>query len=79
MYSPAIEGIVGWLSKAVDVAENEQQKKSLQLLIQFYKTGDLKTFDDYSIAWVNDVNSRPDVVNGFIEVYMDPYWKEGQL
>lgn len=77
MYSPAIEKIVGWLEKAVTVAENDQQKKALQLLIQFYRTGDLKTFDDYSIAWANDVNSRMDVVNGFIEVYMDPIGKKG--
>jgi dipeptidyl-peptidase-3 len=77
MYSPAIEKIVGWLEKAVTVAENDQQKKALQLLIQYYRTGDLKTFDDYSIAWANDVNSRIDVVNGFIEVYMDPIGKKG--
>ncbi|MDB5249142.1 MAG: Dipeptidyl-peptidase [Segetibacter sp.] len=77
MYSASIEKIVGWLEKAAGVAENEQQKKALQLLIQYYKTGDLKTFDEYSIAWVNDVNSRLDVVNGFIEVYMDPIGKKG--
>ena len=72
MYSPAIEKIVYWLEKASTVAENAQQKKALNLLAQFYKTGDLHTFDEYSIAWVNDVNSRIDVVNGFIEVYHDP-------
>jgi dipeptidyl-peptidase-3 len=77
MYSPAIERIVGWLEKAINVAENEQQKKTLQLLVQYYRTGDLKTFDDYSIAWVNDVNSRLDVVNGFIEVYQDAIGKKG--
>lgn len=77
MYSAAIEKIVGWLEKASTVAENAEQKKSLDLLIQFYKTGDLKTFDDYSIAWVSDINSRIDVVNGFIEVYMDPIGKKG--
>jgi dipeptidyl-peptidase-3 len=77
MYSPAIEKIVGWLEKAVNVAENDQQKKSLQLLVQYYKTGDLKTFDDYSIAWANDINSRLDVVNGFIETYDDPLGKKG--
>ncbi|RYE22761.1 MAG: dihydrofolate reductase [Sphingobacteriales bacterium] len=79
MYSGAIEKIVGWLEKAVTVAENEQQKKTLQLLIQFYRTGDLKTFDDYSIAWVSDVNSRIDVVNGFIEVYLDAIGKKGSF
>ncbi len=77
MYSPAIERIVYWLDKAAGVAENDQQKKSLQLLAQYYQTGDLKTFDEYSIAWVNDVNSRLDVVNGFIEVYNDPIGKKG--
>jgi dipeptidyl-peptidase III len=77
MYSPAIEKIVGWLEKAAAVAENNEQKTALSLLAQFYKTGDLKTFDDYSIAWVKDVNSRLDVVNGFIEVYMDPIGKKG--
>ncbi len=79
MYSAAIEKIVGWLEKAVTVAENDQQKKALELLIKFYRTGDLKTFDDYSIAWVNDVNSRIDVVNGFIEVYLDAIGKKGSF
>jgi dipeptidyl-peptidase-3 len=78
MYSAAIEKIVGWLEKAATVAENENQKKTLELLIQYYKTGDLKTFDDYSIAWVNDT-SRIDVVNGFIEVYLDPIGKKGSF
>ena len=76
MYSAAIEKIVDWLQKAVTVAENDQQKKALQLLIEYYQTGDLKKFDEYSIAWVNDVNSRLDVVNGFIEVYADPIGKK---
>jgi dipeptidyl-peptidase-3 len=77
MYSAAIERIVDWLQKASAVAENNEQKKAIDLLVQYYKTGDLKTFDDYSIAWANDVNSRIDVVNGFIEVYMDPIGKKG--
>jgi dipeptidyl-peptidase-3 len=79
MYSSAIEKITGWLQKAVTVAENDQQKKALQLLIEFYQTGDLKKFDEYSIAWVKDVNSRLDVVNGFIEVYEDPIGKKGSF
>ena len=79
MYSSAIEKITGWLQKAVTVAENDQQKKALQLLIEFYQTGDLKKFDEYSIAWVKDVNSRMDVVNGFIEVYEDPIGKKGSF
>lgn len=79
MYSGAIEKIVSWLEKAVTVAENDKQKKALLFLIQYYKTGDLKTFDDYSIAWANDVDSRLDVVNGFIEVYFDPIGKKGSF
>lgn len=75
MYSPAIEKIVYWLEKAIPVAENEEQKKALTLLVSYYKTGDLKTWDEYNIAWVNDVNSRLDVVNGFIEVYGDAIGK----
>lgn len=72
MYSAAISKIVYWLEKASGVAENPKQKLALDKLIQYYKTGDLKIFDEYSIAWVNDTDSRIDVVNGFIEVYGDP-------
>lgn len=79
MYDGAISKIVGWLEKAVTVAENAEQKKALELLAQYYKTGDLKTFDDYSIAWVHDTASRIDVVNGFIEVYMDAIGKKGSF
>ena len=79
MYSAAIEKIVGWLEKASGVAENAEQKKALDLLVQYYKTGDLATFDDYSIAWVSDINSRIDVVNGFIEVYLDAIGKKGSF
>jgi dipeptidyl-peptidase-3 len=79
MYSASIEKIANWMEKAAGVAENEQQKKALNLLVQYYRSGDLKTFDEYSIAWVNDVNSRLDVVNGFIEVYMDPIGKKGSF
>lgn len=79
MYTQAIERIVGWLEKAAAVAENAEQKKALELLVQYYRTGDLATFDDYSIAWVNDINSRIDVVNGFIEVYLDAIGKKGSF
>lgn len=75
MYGPAIDKIVYWLEKAVTVAENDNQKKALTLLIDFYKTGDLKKWDEYNIAWVADVDSRIDVVNGFIEVYGDAIGK----
>ncbi len=72
MYSPAIEEIVYWLEKARDIAENDQQKEALSLLVDYYKSGELKTFDDYSIAWIADTASRIDVTNGFIETYGDP-------
>lgn len=71
MYTQAIEKIVYWLGKALTVAESDTQKKSLVKLIEFYKTGDLKTFDDYSILWVKDTEPMIDVTNGFIEVYGD--------
>jgi len=79
MYGAAIDKIIYWLDKAANVAENDQQKKTLQLLAQYYKTGDLKTFDDYSIEWVKDTASRIDVVNGFIEVYLDAIGKKGSF
>lgn len=72
MYTAAIEKILFWLGKAEGVAENDKQKAVIQKLIEFYKTGDLKTFDDYSILWVKDQDSRIDFVNGFIETYGDP-------
>ena len=72
MYGPAIDKIIYWLEKASGVAENDQQRKAINLLIDYYKTGDLHTFDNYCIAWVNDTASRTDAVNGFIEVYQDP-------
>jgi dipeptidyl-peptidase-3 len=79
MYTAAIEKIVFWLEKAVNVAENEQQKKTLALLVEYYKTGDLKKWDEYNIAWVNDTESRLDVVNGFIEVYGDAIGKRASF
>lgn len=72
LYAPAIKRIIGWLEKANAVAENDAQKKSITKLIEFYNTGDLKTFDEYSIAWVQDSIARVDFVNGFIESYGDP-------
>lgn len=72
IYSPAIEKIVFWLAKALDVAENEKQKEVIDLLIQYYQTGDLKTFDQYCIAWLKDQESLVDFVNGFTETYGDP-------
>jgi len=78
MYGAAIDRIIGWLEKAVTVAEDETQKKSLELLVQFYKTGDLKTWDAYNIEWVK-TSSRIDAVNGFIEVYLDAIGKKGSF
>ena len=72
LYGEAIDRIVFWLQKAITVAENPKQKKALELLVEYYKTGDLKTWDAYNIAWVQDTESMIDVVNGFIEVYGDP-------
>ena len=71
MYSPAIEKIVYWIEKAIPLAENAAQKDALVKLVKFYKTGSLKDWDDYNIAWVKDTESQIDFVNGFIEVYGD--------
>lgn len=72
MYGEAIQKIIFWLEKAETVAENEAQREVIRLLIDFYRTGDLKTFDTYSIAWLKGTNSKVDFVNGFIESYGDP-------
>ncbi|MCJ7680261.1 MAG: dipeptidyl peptidase 3 [Candidatus Aminicenantes bacterium] len=72
LYGPAIEKIVFWLEKAAGVAENELQHNVIEKLIEYYKTGDLKKFDEYNILWVKDTDSLIDFVNGFIEVYSDP-------
>jgi dipeptidyl-peptidase III len=79
MYSQSIEKIVYWLQKAITVAENENQKASLEALVKFYQTGSLEDFDLYNIAWVKDTESAVDVVNGFIEVYQDPLGKKGSF
>lgn len=72
MYHPAIEKILYWLEQAASVTETEEQKAAIGKLIEFYKTGDLITFDDYSILWLRDQNSAVDFINGFIETYGDP-------
>jgi len=72
LYSDAIEQIIFWLEKAMNVAETEEQKNYTQLLIDYYKSGCLKTWDDYNIAWVLDTEPKVDYVNGFIEDYADP-------
>lgn len=72
LYGEAIEKIIGWLEKASSVAENEPQKKALDLLIEYYKTGSLETWDEYNIAWVAATEGDIDYINSFIEVYNDP-------
>ena len=72
LYGKAIEKIIYWLKKAEGVAENDQQKAVINKLVEFYTTGDLKTFDDYAILWVKDQDSKVDFVNGFTESYGDP-------
>ncbi len=72
MYGEALQKIVSWLDKAAEVAENDRQREVIRLLTEFYRTGDLKTFDAYSIVWLKDTDSQMDFVNGFIESYGDP-------
>jgi dipeptidyl-peptidase-3 len=76
-YTEAIERMVYWLNKAVVVAENDAQRTALRKLVRYYESGDLKDWDDYSIAWVKDTESRVDAINGFIEVYTDPLGMRG--
>ena len=71
MYGKAIEKVVYWLKKAVSVAENDEQRRALELLVEYYETGDLRRFDAYNIAWVDDTKSNIDVISGFIESYGD--------
>lgn len=72
MYGEALEKVVYWLEKALPYAEDDAQREAIEKMIEFNKTGDLKTFNEYCIAWVKDLNSRVDYVNGFTEVYTDP-------
>ena len=72
MYSEALSRVAGWLEKAAAVAENDQQRDIINTLIRFNQTGDLKTFDEYCIKWVQDLTSQVDFVNGFTETYADP-------
>ena len=79
MYGAALEKVVFWLNKAVGVAENDQQKKALGLLSEYFQTGDLHKWDEYNIAWVADTASRIDISIGFIEVYNDAIGKKGSF
>ena len=76
-YANAIRHIIYWLEKARDVAENEQQKKVISLLITYYQTGDLHRFNEYCIEWLKEHESAIDFINGFIEVYGDPLGLKG--
>ncbi len=77
MYGPALEKVVYWLEKAKAVAETDKQKESIGYLIEYYQTGDLKKWDQYNIAWVQDTVSTVDYINGFVEVYNDPLGYRG--
>ncbi|MGQ9620208.1 MAG: dipeptidyl-peptidase 3 family protein [Bacteroidales bacterium] len=72
LYGEAIDKIIFWLEKAKNVAENETQKKEFEVLINYYRTGDLKIWDDYNVLWAGNTEPVIDYVNGFIEVYEDP-------
>lgn len=77
LYAPAIKEIVSWLGKARETAENEQQAKVIGELIQYYKTGDVRLFDQYNIDWLKEQSGDIDFINGFIEVYGDPLGIKG--
>ncbi len=79
MYGAAITEIIGWLEMAVTVAENQKQANALKLLIEYYKTGSLKTWDDYNIAWVSATEGDVDYIHSFIEVYQDPKGYKGSF
>ncbi len=77
LYGPAIDKIIGWLEKAQTVAENQAQADAIGLLIEYYKTGDLQTWDDYNVAWTKATEGNIDYINSFIEVYNDPLGYKG--
>ena len=72
LYGAALEKVVFWLRKALELAENDEQRLAIEKMIAFNETGDLRAFNEYCIAWVRDLNSRVDFVNGFTETYSDP-------
>lgn len=77
LYGEAISEIIKWIDKAADVAENKPQGDALRILAEYYKTGDLKTWDDYCVAWTKATEGNIDYINGFIEVYNDPIGLRG--
>lgn len=79
MYGEALENTVAWLEKAASVAENDTQRAAIELLIEYYKTGDLEKWDAYNVAWVADTTSVVDYIQGFVEVYNDPLGYRGSF
>lgn len=77
LYSAALEQVVAWLSEAESFAENDAQRDALAKLVRYYRSGDLADWDEYNIAWIADVRSEVDTINGFIEVYHDPMGQRG--
>lgn len=77
LYANAIKHITYWLNKAIEVAETDQQKEVISILIKYYETGDLRLFDKYSIEWLKVLDTKIDFINGFIEVYGDPLGLKG--
>ena len=78
-YTEALEQVVRWLEKACTVAESDTQRGALERLVRFYRSGELRDWDDYNIAWLADKDSLVDVINGFIEVYHDPLGMRGSF
>lgn len=77
MYGAALAESVKWLEKAITVAETPEQKTALELLVKYYRTGDVETWDEFNLAWVKDTKSTVDYILGFVEVYNDPLGKRG--
>ena len=79
LYGESIKEIIKWINKAADVAENKPQGDALKILAEYYRTGDLKTWDDYCVAWTKATDGNIDYINGFIEVYNDPIGLRGSF
>lgn len=79
LYGESIKEIIKWVNKAADVAENKPQGDALRILAEYYRTGDLKTWDDYCVAWTKATDGNIDYINGFIEVYNDPLGLRGSF
>lgn len=78
-YHSAIEKMIYWLGKAIEINPNKAQKHALTELVEYYESGDLKKFDDYSISWLKDIESPLDIIHGFIEVYGDPLGRKASF